>query len=199
MILTATDTNFDVRRIQLPDMPPEWDAVSDEERELLKVEPGGMQALWQHHLEEDIVSRRWFLVKNTFAWRCKNCRQGVMPGAIHPYITFSCEPRPFHGLNEVLMFWKKSIEDVGYDSYTMRVGEAIEPITQEKARQMYFRVEARTGKDLGWIDFRARYMRRYKEYLRVLGWVMSEVTRDQWELVNRAAYKAYESSLKGGE
>jgi hypothetical protein len=64
---------------------------------------------------------------------------------------------------------------------------------------MYFRIEARTGKDLAWIDFRARYLRRYKEYLRALGWNFSEVTKDQWELINRAAYRAYEDSRKGGD
>jgi hypothetical protein len=191
--------NFDVRRILLPDLPPEWEPVDEEVMRFLEVKPGEIQTLAQHHLEEDIVSRRWFLVRNTWAWRCKNCRQGILPGAIHDYITLSCEPRPFHGLNEVLMFWRKTIGEAGYDSYTMRVGEVIVPINAQEAKKMYFRIEARTGKDLAWIDFRARYLRRYKEYLRALGWNISEVTKDQWELINRAAYRAYEDSRKGGD
>lgn len=198
--LNPTHTeNFDVRRIELPDLPPEWEPLDDEAKEFLKIEPGQMQTLAQQHLEEDIVSRRWFLVRNTYAWRCKSCRQGILPGAIHDYITYACEPRPFHGLNEVLMFWQKAIDDVGYDDYSMRIGEAIRPITPDEAKRMYFRIEARTGKDLAWIDFRARYLRRYKEYLRALGWTLSEVTRDQWELINRAAYRAYENARKGGD
>ena len=195
---TSTE-NFDVRTIELPDMPPEWEAVDEEALAFLKVEPGQVQTLAQAHLEEDIVSKRWFLVRNTFAWRCKRCRQGILPGAIHDYISYACEPRPFHGLNEVLLFWRQAFEDIGYDSYTMRLGEAIVPITLDEAHKFYFRIEARTGKDLAWVDYRARYLRRYKEYLRALGWSLDTLSRDQWELVNRAAYRAYETSRKGGD
>ena len=211
---------FDVRVINLPDMPPEWEPVDDELLEYLKPDEHGMTALAQEHVIEDLVADRWFLVKNTFGFRCRNCRSGTlispgsMPGTIHPYITYACQERPFNGLNEVLMFWRHALGErldpsrfqdrrktpmerdelkQDFDAVTQRIGDAIEPISPSQAHQLYFKIEMITRRDFAWEDFRARYIRRYKEYLRALGWDPHSLATEQWKTVHTAARREYAS------
>ena len=199
MMTAPQETGINARDLFLPDLPPEWEAVDEEMAELLKPDEFGMQTPEQLFLEEHIAANRWFLVKNTLGWRCKRCRSGLitaansLPGTIHPYITVACQPRPFNGLNEVLMFWKTRVDDTE-DAFTARLGESIDPISAEKADEMYLRIEMVSGRDLRFSDFRARYIRRYKEFLRSSGWSVDDLTVEQWRLVHDAANREYRAT-----
>jgi hypothetical protein len=202
----AGSTGMDVRILGLPDMPPEWDTVPPEVLRMLEPDERGLYSQQQMHIEEDIVSKRWFIVANTLGWRCKECRSGMMspnslPGDIHPYITKGCLPRPFHGLNEILMFWREKgkLSDTTTDSFVMRLGEVIVPITVAQAKDFYQRIEDKIGLDLAWNDYYARYVRRYKEYLRSLGWNPTALSKEQRTAVLHIARQEYIAWKKGGE
>jgi hypothetical protein len=196
----SSSSGIDVRHLELPDMPSEWRPVDQELLHLLKPDEYGVQTLQQTYIEEGIYADRWFLVANSLAFRCKSCRQGVLPGAIHRYITKACLPRPFNGLNEVLMFWREQVgqDETDFDSFTMRMGENIIPITADRAQDMYLAIELKTGIDLAWHDFRSRYVRRYKDYLRTLQWDPADVSDEQWKLVIQAGHREYEDRLRKG-
>lgn len=175
------------------DLPPEWDPIDPEIQAWLLTHRNehGLVTQQQVDVEEQIIARRWYLITNSLGLRCKSCRQGIMPGAVHPYVTYSCEPRPFNGLNEVWAYWKYNVGD-NIDVMMMRLTDnAIVPITSAQAQKLYLRIEMRTKKNLAWKDFWVRYRKRYNRYLPTVGWRADMLTPEQWKRVQDQARKEF--------
>ena len=136
---------FDPTQPNLDDLPPEWDELPAEVlARLLTVGP----VLTTEETAElnRIAQARWFLVRNDSRARCGNCRQGMLPGAIHDYLTLKCVEAPFNGLRQ-LQLYTQHVD--GADLvWTHFSAGTIVPITATKARQLNERIIERGGRTM---------------------------------------------------
>lgn len=127
------------------DLPSEWAQIPPEI--LARLAPAGAIATPAQRAELNrIAAGRWFLVRNELGLRCGHCRQGILPGAVHPYISIACVEAPFHGLREIVLFMQ---ETAGADMLlsAMRPGTLV-PITRRQAEKLNARIRARGGRPI---------------------------------------------------
>lgn len=94
----------------LRDLPPEWDSIPDDL--LVRLAPAGVGAMTpeQRVAMNQLARSQWFLVRNELGARCGNCASSPLgnpnrlPGAVHTYLTYKCQPLPFNGLRSVMLW-----------------------------------------------------------------------------------------------
>lgn len=185
-------TGFDPTYIIQDDMPQEWDPIDPEVLEFLMLPQNkwSLPTVEQVAIREQIIARRWYLVRNTYHEKCKRCKR------LHAYISNYCYDRPFNSLNEVFAWWREKYSDgSGFDVMTQRLGEDFQPISQGRAFEQYVKIQLVSGKDLAWQDYWARYRRRYRNFLQSQNLNPALVTQQGWAEVRKHAYREY---LAGG-
>lgn len=120
-----------------PDVWPEIDAEL-----LARLVPTGGYYTPEQRVELNRIARgQWFLVRNDLRARCASCRQGILPGAVHEYVTTGCIELPFNGLREVSMFYAQH-DQHGRLWGSLSMG-TIAPISAEDAQVLNERIRAR--------------------------------------------------------
>ena len=129
--------SLDPTAVKLLDTPPEWKVIPPEIFDRLKPKDGIYTIEQRNHLDA-ITSARWFLVRNEVGARCRTCRVGRLPGAIHPYVSMGCLPVPFNGLDEMVFLLR---EQQGSDTLfsAMRPGTIV-PIDRRLALELNRRI-----------------------------------------------------------
>lgn len=122
------------------DQPPEWQQIDPEILARL-VPVNGYHTPEQRVALNRIAAGQFFLVKNDLRAPCSACRQGILRGAIHDYITTGCIELPFNGLREVSMFYGQ--QDQGGKLWASLTMGTIVPITAEDAAKLNDRIRTR--------------------------------------------------------
>lgn len=133
-------------------LPAEW--LPMDEELLARLDPAGTLIGSTRHRAaiNRMAAARWFLVRNTWGERCSSCRQGIMPGAIHPYITIRCREAPFNGTRQFYLWLR---DQPNRDEITARVREylvlyperdAFVPISGADARRLNQIIRDRGGR-----------------------------------------------------
>lgn len=135
-------TKLDLSQLLLPDNPSEWREV-DVETALAANERNEFGLLTRKAVEirREIMESRWYLVRNLFNWKSRN-------GRVERYFTTAGIERPYQGLWAVYAAYQNIVQDDEL-AYTItlnahRIG-AHEPITIEKAQQLYDRIRYKLG------------------------------------------------------
>jgi len=130
----------------LPDNPDTWRTLDERElRIATETDENGLLTRRAMAMRQRMLDDRWYLVRNVFNWQ--SSAQGRQ-GAVESYFTIAGIERPHRGIWGVYA----ALESITQDSelartLTMNAQQigAIEPITTEKARELYDRIRARVG------------------------------------------------------
>jgi hypothetical protein len=135
-------TTLDLASLVLPDMPSEWRDVdietvlaANEKDEHGLLTPRAMAT------RRRITEGRWYLIRNVFKWKSRN-------GRIESYFTTAGIERPYCGVYGIYAGYQDIVQDSELtQTITMQAHQmgAHEPISVEKAQQLYDRIRYKLG------------------------------------------------------
>lgn len=135
-------TNIRLLDPVLADHPDVWREFTPEQlQSAMERDEHGLLTREAMRVRENALLDRWYLIRNTFAWKGRN-------GRVEAYFTVAGIEKPYHGVWGVYAAFQNIVQDAEFAQTMTLEAHAIgmiEPISTAQAQRLYDRIRARVG------------------------------------------------------